>query len=127
MGRPYFALMVVGAAANYDFVKQKIDFFIGQIRDKYDFIIIPDGTGDSDSFAEKYAEENGFQLKVMPKAKSSTSGKAGYIQAYDVHLHTAGYEHRGCIAFWDGHSYQTLHSQKMAACFKTPFRLVKCS
>ena len=128
MGRPSFALTIVGAgtAEDYSFVKEKIDHFIEGIRDRYAFIIISDGASGADKFLRRYALENGFLLKEMPAAKDRQHGSTGYIQSREIHCYAAGFEHRGCIAFWDGRSCGILPSKKMADLYKTPFRLVRC-
>lgn len=125
--KPWFALLIVGSRSvtDYAFVKNRIDMLIAPIRHKYRFLIVSGGADGADSLAEFYAKENGIDFKLFPADWKIYGKQAGYVRNRQMHKYVAGFEHRGCIAFWDGSSRGTMHSFVLAEEFATPIRVIK--
>ena len=128
-GKPWFALLVVGSRSvtDYTFVKQKLDKLIGQIRYKYRIIVVSGGAKGADTLAERYARENGFEFHLMPADWNRYGKRAGYIRNREMHEYIAKFEHRGCVAFWDGISRGTAQSFELAKTCGTPLRVIRVS
>ena len=125
--KPVFALLVVGSRSitDYVFVKEKLDYLIGSIRGKYRFQVVSGGANGVDKLAERYAEENGLEMHVMPAEWDKYGRRAGFIRNDDMHRYISGFTHRGCVAFWDGKSRGTLHSLELAKKYGNSLRLIK--
>ena len=83
------------------------------------------GADGVDTLAERYAEENHFAFRKMPADWNRYGKRAGYIRNDEMHRFISGFEHRGCIAFWDGRSKGTLHSIELAKKYGNPIRLIR--
>lgn len=127
--KPVFALLVVGSRSitDYGFVKEKLDNLIRPIRDKYRFQVVSGGANGVDKLAERYAEENGFEMHVMLAEWNKHGKRAGFIRNNAMHEYISGFAHRGCVAFWDGKSRGTLHSRELAKKYGTQIRFIRRS
>ena len=124
--KPVFALLIVGSRSitDYGFVRERLDRLIGPIRGKYRFQVVSGGANGVDKLAEQYAEENGFDMHVMPAEWNKHGRRAGFIRNDDMHRYISGFTHRGCVAFWDGKSNGTLHSRELAKKYGNPLRFI---
>lgn len=124
--KPVFALLVVGSRSitDYGFVRERLDHLIGPIRGKYHFQVVSGGANGVDKLAEQYAEENGFDMHVMPAEWNKHGRRAGFIRNDGMHRYISGFTHRGCVAFWDGKSKGTLHSRELAKKYGNPLRFI---
>lgn len=125
--KPWFALLIVGSRGinDYSFVSSKIDKLIAPIRYKYRFLIVTGGARGVDSLAERYASENGMDIYIIPADWNKYGKAAGYIRNEEMHRHIASFEHRGCIAFWDGKSKGTAHSFELAKKYGNTIKLCR--
>lgn len=110
--------------ADYRFFKEKTDKLIAPIREKYNFLIVSGGASGADSLAERYAEENGFSLRIFP-ADWKIGASAGYRRNEKMHEYISRFEHRGCLAFWDGISKGIAHSFSLAERYNNPLRTIR--
>ncbi len=118
-----FFCLVVGSRSfnNYGLLKEKLDFFLSSHKN---ITIVSGGAKGADSLAEKYAKEKRYNLCVFP-ADWDLGKKAGPIRNEEMHRFIANFEHRGCVAFWDGESRGTQHNFALAEKYKTPLKIVK--
>ena len=124
--KPVFALLIVGSRSitDYGFVRERLDHLIGPIRGKYRFQVVSGGANGVDKLAEQYAEDNGYDMHVMPAEWKKFGKKAGYIRNEAMHRYISGFTHKGCVAFWDGNSKGTLHSRELAKKYGNPLRFI---
>lgn len=124
--KPVFALLVVGSRSitDYGFVRKRLDHLIGPIRGKYRFLVVSGGANGVDKLAEQYAEDNGYDMHMMPAEWEKFGKKAGYIRNEAMHRYISKYSHRGVVAFWDGKSKGTLHSRELAEKYGNPIRFM---
>lgn len=123
-----FALLIVGSRnmTNYSLFKKETDRLIVDVREKYRILIVSGGARGADSLAERYAKENGFSLKVIPVKWNGPNDKAaGFRRNEQMHRFIAQYEHRGCIAFWNGTSPGTTHSFVLAPKYNNKLKVVR--
>ncbi len=125
-GRETFALLVVGSRTvnDYAYVREKLDALTKEAARKYEMLIVSGGAGGADTLAERYAREKGYKFLCIRADWKKYGKKAGYIRNRQMHEHIAKYEHRGCVAFWDGSSRGTAQSIPLSSEFGTPLRLL---
>lgn len=122
-----FALLIVGSRTitDYGFIKRKADILLSQAAGKYRITVVSGGAQGVDALAKRYAEEKGYGFVCMPAEWKKYGKRAGYIRNEAMHGYIAGFEHRGCIMFWDGESKGTMHSIGLAEKYGNPLRLVR--
>lgn len=127
MQKKLFRLLVVGSRSinDYNFVQERLDYFLSKIREEYEIEIVSGGAKGVDALAERYAKEKGYELKVFPADWNTYGNRAGYIRNEEMHRYIAELENRGVVAFWDGKSKGTLHSKELAKKYKNPIRWVR--
>lgn len=120
-----FGLLVVGSR---DF--HSVDVFLAvyevlmQRHSDDDVVIITGDADGADAIARAFAKDSNLSLKVFSADWKSYGKAAGYKRNRAMHEYlAANFEHRGCIAFWNGHSKGTSHSFELAREFHTPLRV----
>ena len=109
MMKDKFYLIVAGSRGynNYFQFHQVLDYVLSNQKQKRKIVIVSGGARGTDSLAELYAKERGYEFKVFP-ADWDTYGKtAGYIRNEKMHSYISGHTNRGCICFWDMESKGT--------------------
>ena len=119
-----FACLIAGSRTfnDYDLLKSKMDKLLAN---KKDILIISGGARGADSLAERYANEKGYQLLIMPAEWDKFGKSAGYIRNKAMHDKLATFENRGCVLFWDGKSKGTQHNIPLAKERNTPIRIIR--
>lgn len=84
---------------DYKIAKKYIDFCISDIKKKYNLIFISGGCRGADLLGERYAKENGFELKIYPANWEKYGKSAGPIRNKQM---AADCDY--LICFWDGKS-----------------------
>lgn len=120
-----FGLLVVGSR---DF--HSVDVFIAiyealmKNHTNDDIVIITGDADGADAIARAFAMDKNFSLKIFSADWKSYGKAAGYKRNREMHEYLAkNFEHRGCIALWNGHSKGTSHSFELAREFNTPMRI----
>lgn len=84
---------------NYEEAKEYIDFFISNIKTKYELIFLSGGCRGADSLGERYANENGFKIEHYP-AEWKKYGKSTGPKRNKKMAEAADF----VICFWDNKS-----------------------
>ncbi len=63
--------------SDYEFFRQKVDLSLSRIRNEYNLIILSGHCSGVDLMAERYAEDNGFQVEIYPAEWSRYGRGAG--------------------------------------------------
>lgn len=87
---------------NYEEAKQYIEFCIKNIREKYELVFISGGCRGADNLGEKFARENGFEVKKYSANWEKYGRAAGPIRNEEM-ANDCDY----VICFWDGKSKGT--------------------
>lgn len=87
--------------------------------------IISGGARGADTLAEKYAKDNGYQLKVFLADWNRYGKSAGYKRNYEMHKYISEFNDRLCVAFWDGQSKGTAHNFELSKQFNTSIKIIK--
>lgn len=108
-------LLVVGSRKVNDFnlIRNYLDYKLSNYKESKNVEIVSGGANGVDAFAEEYAKENGYELKVFPITKEDWNkfgAKAGWLRNEAMHEYISRFPKRACIAFWDGVSKGTQHS-----------------
>lgn len=115
------ALLIVGSRnfTNYCYLEMRINDYI-KGKEHLLPVIISGGAKGADSLAERYAKENKLELKVFEAEWDKFGKSAGYKRNRIMHKFIANnFEHRVCLAFWDGKSKGTQHNFKLSKEFNT--------
>lgn len=118
-----FFCLVVGSRTfnDYEKMEKTLDYFLSN---QEDVCIVSGGAKGADSLAEEYAKKHCYPLMIFP-ADWSKGNSAGYVRNTKMHEFIAQFEHRGCVAFWDGKSHGTAHNFELAPKYNTPIKIVK--
>lgn len=128
MDSKIFACLIVGSRSftNYQQAKLSIDKMLSKKREEgFSFIIVSGGASGADALAKQYAEEYDYQYIEFPADWERYGRSAGIKRNEQMHQYISQYEHRGCIAFWDGISKGTQHSFTLAEKYHNPLRIIK--
>lgn len=82
--------------------------------------VVSGGATGADSLAEVFAKNTNSKFTKIPADWNKYGKRAGYIRNREMHKFISQYEHRLCIAFWDGISKGTAHNFDLANEFDTP-------
>lgn len=119
-----FHCLVVGSRSfnDYELMRKTLDKLLSNHRD---IEIVSGGALGADTLAERYAKEKGYELRVF-KADWNKYGKiAGIIRNDEMQKYISQFEHRGCVAFWDGQSRGTQSNFTMAEKYGNPLRIIR--
>ena len=98
-----------------DFADEKtFNETLDSLIDKDNTILVSGHAKGADSLAEKYAENNGIEIKVFPPEWSKYQKAAGPIRNRQMLDYISETEENLVIAFWDGHSKGTKHTVETA-------------
>lgn len=102
---------------NYNLLKQKLNFYIGEHKD----IEIISGTArGTDSLGERYAIEKGFSLQRFPANWQKYGKRAGYLRNEEMAKYASH-----AIIFWDGKSKGTAHMIELCKKHKINYRVIQ--
>jgi hypothetical protein len=102
---------------DYDLLKEKCDYFFQNYKD----IEIISGTANgADKLGERYAIENGYQLKLFPADWNRYGNSAGFRRNVEMSNHADA-----LVVFWDGKSRGTQHMIREAKNKKLLLRVVE--
>lgn len=87
---------------NYEEAKRYIEFCIKNIRQKYELVFLSGGCRGADNLGEKFARENGFEVKKYPANWKKYGKAAGPIRNEELAT-----ECDYVICFWKGKSRGT--------------------
>lgn len=96
-----------------------------QNKQKKTIVIVTGGAEGTDSLAERYAKERGYQLLIMRANWSEEGNAAGYNRNEKMHRYISVKEDRAVVAFWDGSSKGTKHSFRLAEKYKNQLRVIR--
>ena len=65
---------------NYQEAKKYIDFFIKEIRKKYELIFVSGGCRGADKSDESYAAEHGYKIEVYPAEAKKVTGHTSAVR-----------------------------------------------
>lgn len=117
----YIRLLICGSRNfnNYELLREKINLIISKIILKKNIVIVSGGANGADSLGEKYAKENGFELKIYPADWEKNGKAAGHIRNKQMANFVTH-----CIAFWDGESPGTKNMLELCQQYKIITKLV---
>jgi hypothetical protein len=93
---------------NYVLLKQWCDFYFKNLK-KENIEIVSGTAKGADSLGERYATENGLNVKKFPANWEMYKKAAGYIRNEEMAIYADA-----LIAFWDGKSKGTKHMIDLA-------------
>lgn len=95
----HFRLVIAGGRefTDYKLLKRKCDKILSRITKP--ITIISGSANGADSLGERYANENGYNLYIMPASWKEHGNSAGHVRNRQM-ADTAS----ACITFWDGKS-----------------------
>lgn len=120
-----FYLLVAGSRSfnNYSLLKEKLDYLLKNQISK-EIHIVSGGAKGTDTLAERYAREKGYQLHIFPADWNSFGKSAGYLRNKQMHEFISKFPERGCVCFWDGASRGTQHNFELCKTYGTPLRKI---
>lgn len=104
--------------ANYNLLKEKLDYFLSTFKDD-EIIIISGGAKGADSLAEKYAREKGYKIKVYLPDYNKYPGKVAPLKRNETIMENSDV----VVAFTNG-SRGTQNTLKHAEKRNLPIRIV---
>lgn len=117
-----FNVIIAGGRdfADYELLKQKVDYYLSnKIKEGYKIIIISGTAYGADKLGEKYAKEKGYKIKRFPADWNKLGKSAGYIRNKEMAENADA-----LIAFWDSKSRGTAHMINIAKDKKLLSRVV---
>ena len=105
---------------NYDEAKLYIDFCLSDIRKENDIIIVSGCASGADAIGERYALENGFEVKKYP-ADWAKYGKSAGPKRNEQMAKISDY----VICFWDEKSRGTKSMINYAKKYNKPLKIKK--
>ena len=115
--RETFYMLVAGSRGynNYAEMCQVLDFLLkNQVTQHKHIIIVSGGAKGADALAEQYADERGYEKRIMPANWNRYGKSAGYRRNNEMHLFISAPSDRkrGCVCFWNMKSPGTKHNHK---------------
>ena len=119
-----FHCLVVGSRSfeNYELMERTLDNLLKNHRD---IEIVSGGAYGADALAERYAKEKGYELKVFKADWKKYGKRAGIIRNEEMQKYISQFEHRGCVAFWDGQSRGPQSSFEMAEKYGNSLKVIR--
>lgn len=119
-----FFCLVVGSRTfnDYDLLCQKLDKYLSKYKK---VVIVTGGARGADALGEKYGNEKGYPVIVMPAEWDKYGKYAGYKRNEDMHRFISKQKNRGCAVFWDCKSAGTAHSFQLAEKYKNQLKVVR--
>lgn len=98
-----FTLLIAGSRTYNDYAEfcRITDYMLSdKLAASYSIEIVSGGANGTDTMAERYAKERGYQCTVM-RAEWDTYGKgAGYLRNKEMHSYIAKKKEQACLCFW---------------------------
>ncbi len=119
-----FYCLIVGSRSfnDYKCLKFNCDSLL---INQQNICVVSGGARGADSFAEQYAKEKGYDLKIF-KANWNLFGKqAGFIRNEEMHKYISQFNKRGVIAFWDGQSKGTEQNFQLSKKYNNEIKIIK--
>jgi len=119
-----FYCIVAGSRSftDYQLLSTKLDRILSN---QSDVTIVSGCAHGADALARRYAQEHGYAYIGFPAYWKTFGKSAGYRRNEAMHRYISGFEHRGCVCFWDGESRGTQHNFKLAEKYNNPLRVIK--
>lgn len=119
-----FYCLVVGSRNfnDYELMSVKLK---KMLHNYIDITIVSGGANGADKLSERFAIENGYDMKIFYADWDKYGKGAGYIRNEEMHKYISQFQDRGCVAFWDGISKGTQHNFKLAEKYNTRIRTIK--
>ncbi len=105
---------------DYDNAKKYIDYYLINIREENNIIIISGGAKGTDAMGERYAKENGLKVEKYP-ADWGKYGKSAGPKRNEQMARVCDF----VICFWDGKSKGTKSMIESAKKYGKPIRIIK--
>jgi len=102
---------------NYSLLKQKMDFFLQNIKESVE--IVSGKAKGADSLGEKYAIEKGFSIKEFPADWDKYGKGAGHIRNEEMAKYATH-----CVCFWDGESRGTKSMINLCEKYNLKYKVV---
>lgn len=118
-----FRVIVAGSRSfkDYDLMKRSLNRIFSNIKTPIEIV---SGTANgADKLGERYADENGLYVKLMPAEWTKHQRKAGPIRNEEMAKYVA--PNGGCVIFWDGVSAGTKQMIKIARKYKLKLRIIR--
>ena len=103
-------------------MKRKLDNIFANVEG--DIEIISGTAQGADTLGERYAIENGMQVKRMPANWEKYGRRAGYARNEEMAKYAA--PNGGCVVFWLGKSAGSGHMIDLAKKYKLKLRVIEC-
>ena len=97
---------------DYEMLKRNMRRFLKVLHMHYEFHkveIISGGAKGADALGERFAQEFGYDLKIMKADWDQYGKRAGYIRNMAMVDYALESKHSFLVAFWDGKSKGTSH------------------
>ena len=119
-----FALLIAGSRGfnDYETLKKYCNLLLCRQKDK-SICIVSGGARGADALAERYAREQGYELKVFPAQWDKYGTSAGYRRNKEMHEYISSFGNRGVVCFWDGKSKGTAHNFDLCKQYNNPLRV----
>jgi hypothetical protein len=120
-----FAILIAGSRHydNYNEFCEIMNYNLSRVKDFYNILIIHGGAFGADNLANRYANENSYELKVFSADWDLYGKSAGYRRNVQMHNFINEFDKRACMCFWDGQSKGTQHNFKLSNNNKTQLRV----
>lgn len=121
-----FYCLVTGSRTfdNYNMMCNHLDYLLWNYRNQYVSIVSGHEKG-TDTLAERYADERGYDKVIMPAEWNTYGNRAGFIRSEEMHKFISAYEKRGVVCFWDGQSHGTANNFELAKKYSNPLKIVR--
>lgn len=122
IGSPEFKVIIAGGRDfnDYELLKKKCDYYLSNIDNRVDIVIISGAARGADSLGEQYAKERGYKIESHPANWDKYGKSAGYKRNKEM-----VYIASGAICFWDGKSKGTKHTIDLCKEKGIPVKIVK--
>ena len=107
-----FYLLASGSRSfnDYGLLERKLNALLSRrVGLKQKIVIVSGGAKGADTLALRYAEKNGYEVKVFEANWEADGKSAGFKRNKVMADYLAEKAHKGCVAFWDNKSKGTKH------------------
>ena len=113
-------ILIAGTRTYTDYAEAKefISFYLSKIKSTNNITVFSGGARGADTLGERYARENGYNIKYFLPQWEKYGKNAGPIRNKTM-VQKADY----VICFWDGKSRGTGSTVKFSKIFKKPIRI----
>ena len=110
-----FKIVIAGSRTfdDYDLLVKICDYYLQNVKDTMNIIVVSGKAKGADELGEKYAKERGYKVESRPANWDKYGKSAGYIRNEEMAKIS-----NALIAFWDGKSRGTNHMINLARKYK---------